>query len=134
MSKSTLSTQPPPRNSPRFGFSSISTSLGTLTLIATGSADFFMSLPTQFAIHSILPYASRKRARWDLNPGSPAPQASVLIQPRLRAPSARLLYSCNINADVKGKIINTLVKPKNNVLEEQTVKIVGFYLNQFCRS
>jgi predicted transcriptional regulator len=72
---------------------------------------------------------SNWRARWDLNPGSPAPQASVLIQPRLRAPSTRLLYSDNINADVKRKIINTLLKLKNNGLEEQTVKTVGFYLN-----
>jgi hypothetical protein len=56
------------------------------------------------------------RARRDLNPGSPAPQASVLIQPRLRAPSTRLLYSNNINADVKGKIINRLFKLKNNGL------------------
>jgi hypothetical protein len=30
-------------------------------------------------------------------------KASVLIQPRPRAPSTRLLYSDNINADVKGK-------------------------------
>jgi hypothetical protein len=29
------------------------------------------------------------------------PKASVLIQPRLRAPSTRLLYSGNINADLK---------------------------------
>jgi hypothetical protein len=67
-----------------------------------------------------------------LNPGSPAPQASVLIQPRLRAPSTRLLDSSNINADVKGKIINTLLKLKNNGLEEQTVKVVGFYLNHLA--
>ncbi len=67
-----------------------------------------------------------------MNPGSPASQASILIQPRLRAPSTRLLYSCNINADVKGKIINTLLKLKNNGLEEQTVKIVGFYLNNLA--
>jgi hypothetical protein len=44
-------------------------------------------------------------------------------------PRATLLYSDNINADVKGKIINTLLKLKNNGLEEQTVKIVGYYLN-----
>jgi len=67
-----------------------------------------------------------------LNPGSPAPQASVLIQPRLRAPSTRLLYSSNINADIKGRIINTLLKLKNNGLEEQTVKIVGYYLNHLA--
>jgi hypothetical protein len=42
--------------------------------------------------HASLSYLSRVvfarcswRARWDLNPGSLAPQASVLIQPRLRA-------------------------------------------------
>ena len=67
-----------------------------------------------------------------MNPGSPAPQASVLIQPRLRAPSTRLLYSDNINADVKGRIIKTLLKLKNNGLEERTVKIVGFYLNHLA--
>jgi hypothetical protein len=39
-------------------------------------------------------------------------ETSVLIQPRLRAPSTRLLYSNNINADVKGKIFNTLLKLK----------------------
>jgi hypothetical protein len=61
-----------------------------------------------------------------------SPKASVLIQPRLRAPSTRLLYSQNINADVKGEIINTLLKLKNNGLEEQTVKIVGFYLNHLA--
>jgi len=67
-----------------------------------------------------------------LNPGSPASQASILIQPRLRAPSTRLLYSSNINADVKGKIVNTLLKLKNNGLEEQTVKVIGFYLNHLA--
>jgi hypothetical protein len=55
---------------------------------------------------------SEWRARWDLNPGSSAPQADVLIQPRLRALRTRLLYSNNINADAKGKIINTLLKLK----------------------
>ena len=67
-----------------------------------------------------------------MNPGSPAPQASVLIQPRLRAPSTRLLYSENINPDVRGKIINTLLKLKNNGLEEQTVKVIGFYLKHLA--
>ena len=67
-----------------------------------------------------------------MNPGSPAPQASVLIQTRLRAPSTRLLYSENINPDVKGKIIGTLLKLKNNGLEEQTVKVIGFYMNHLA--
>jgi hypothetical protein len=48
-----------------------------------------------------------------------SPKTSVLIQPRLRAPSTRLLYSSNINADVKGKIINTLLKLKNNGLDSR---------------
>jgi len=59
-------------------------------------------------------------------------KASVLIQPRLRAPSTRLLYSSNINADVKGRIINTLLRLKNNGLEEQPVKIVSYYLNHLA--
>jgi hypothetical protein len=33
---------------------------------------------------------------------------------------------------VRGKIFNTLLKLKNNGLEEQTVKIVGYYLNQLA--
>ena len=32
----------------------------------------------------------QKWARWDLNPGSPAPQASVIIRTRLRAQTTRL--------------------------------------------
>ncbi len=34
------------------------------------------------------------RARWDLNPGPPAPQASVIIRTRLRAHTDRLRYYC----------------------------------------
>jgi hypothetical protein len=34
------------------------------------------------------------RARWDLNPGPPAPQASVIIRTRLRAHRDRLRYYC----------------------------------------
>ena len=56
----------------------------------------------------------------------------MLVQPRLRAPSTRLLYSSNINPDVKGRIVNTLLKLKNNGLEEQTVKIIGYYLNHLA--
>jgi hypothetical protein len=63
-----------------------------------------------------------------LNPGPPAPQAGVIIRTRLRAPTTRLLYSRNINPDVEGKIVNTLLKLKNNGVEDRTAKIVGFYL------
>jgi hypothetical protein len=66
------------------------------------------------------------RARWDLNPRYPAPQADVLIRTRLRAPDARLLYSQYLNANIEGKIINTLLKLKNNGLEEQTAKSARF--------
>jgi hypothetical protein len=41
-----------------------------------------------------------------------SPKTSVLIQPRLRAPSMRLLYSSNINADAKGRSISTLLRHK----------------------
>jgi hypothetical protein len=61
-----------------------------------------------------------------LNPGSPAPQASVLIRTRLRALLTRLVPS----PEVKGKILNTLLKLKNSGLEEQTVKVIGYYLTQ----
>ncbi len=30
---------------------------------------------------------------------------------------------------MEGKIVNTLLKLKNNGMEERTVKIIGFYLN-----
>ena len=56
----------------------------------------------------------------------------VLVQPRLRAPRMRLPYSNNINPDVKGKIFKTLLKIKNDGLEEQTVKIVGYCLNHLA--
>ena len=55
-----------------------------------------------------------------MNPGPPAPQAGVIIRTRLRAPTTRLLYSANINPDVEGKIANTLLKLKNNGMEERT--------------
>ena len=44
-----------------------------------------------------------KRARWDLNPGSPAPQASVLIQSRPRA----LFTGLRRKNNDKNPIINT---------------------------
>jgi hypothetical protein len=53
-----------------------------------------------------------KRARWDLNPGSPAPQASVLIQTRPRALSSGLRCFDAVN----GKIVTTLIKLKNTGL------------------
>ena len=46
------------------------------------------------------------RARWDLNPGSPAPQAGVIIRTRRRAQ----LFTQKI----EGRIVNTLLKLKNS--------------------
>src|SRR4030067_1798549 len=66
-------------------------------------------------------------------PQFPARQASVLILTRLRAPSTRLLHP-DINSETKGKIINTLFRLKNSGLEEQTVKIVGYYMNHIARN
>ena len=50
-----------------------------------------------------------ERARWDLNPRSPASQASVLIQPRLRAQNTGLRCSDYC----KGKILTALIKLEN---------------------
>jgi hypothetical protein len=50
------------------------------------------------------------RARWDLNPGPPAPQAGVIIRTRRRA--QRLFMPRNL----KGRIVNTLLKLKNSGL------------------
>ena len=71
-----------------------------------------------------------------MNPGSPAPQASVLIQsrasgtrtqgpdslPRLRAHTKGILH--------EGRIINTLLQMKNSGLAENTLKAVSQKLNQ----
>ena len=43
-----------------------------------------------------------------------SPKTSVLICTRLRAHSTRLLCSQNINADVEGRIVTTLLKLENN--------------------
>ena len=67
-----------------------------------------------------------------MNPRSPAPQASVLILARLRAHSTRLLYSGYLSPEIEGKVINTLVKLENNGLEEQPVRIIGYYLNHLA--
>ena len=43
--------------------------------------------------------------RWDLNPGSPAPQAGILDQARLRP-----LRVVQRPSEIEGKIVNTLIK------------------------
>jgi hypothetical protein len=62
-----------------------------------------------------------------LNPGPPAPQADVLILTRLRAHSTSLL-----RPETDGRILNTLIKLRSSGLEEQTVKIIGYYLKHIA--
>jgi hypothetical protein len=57
------------------------------------------------------------RARWDLNPGPPAPQAGVIIRTRRRAPTTGLY-----DKSTEETIINTLVKLKASGIQEGTLK------------
>jgi hypothetical protein len=52
-----------------------------------------------------------------LNPGPPAPQASVIIRTRLRAPTTRLY-----DKQIEEAIINTLVKLKVSGIQNGTLK------------
>jgi integrase len=71
-----------------------------------------------------------------LNPGSPAPQASVLIQPRLRA----RLDTCLTNVikpippQIEANIINTIIKLKSAGFEESTLKYTNYKLRQLARN
>ena len=53
--------------------------------------------------------------RWDLNPGSHAPQACILVQARRRPQSTKLGH-------IQGEITNTLIKLKASGLADSTVK------------
>jgi len=66
-----------------------------------------------------------RRARGDLNPGSPAPQASVLIRARLRALFTGLRR--------KEEIINTLIKLKASGLTEGTLRNISYSLAKLDR-
>jgi hypothetical protein len=80
------------------------------------------------------------RARRDLNPGSPAPQASVLIQSRSSgtriqddSPKPDTLTRLRAHTEGirhEGLIINTLLQMKNSGLAENTLKTVSQKLNQ----
>ena len=59
-----------------------------------------------------------------MNPGSPAPQAGVLIRTRLRAHQIGLRCS----EDIKGKIIITLIKLHNQGLDKKTLRNIDFQL------
>ena len=65
--------------------------------------------------------------RWDLNPGSPAPQAGILDQARLRPLTTRQRPSEGL--------INTLIKLKSLGKAESTLKAVSYrlsYLSRYC--
>jgi integrase len=65
------------------------------------------------------------RARGDLNPRSPASQASVLIRARRRAQTTGLRR--------KNEIINTLLKLKGSGLEEGTLRNISYCLTKLDR-
>src|SRR5208283_4807278 len=64
----------------------------------------------------------RWRARWDLNPGPPAPQAGVIIRTRRRAPYTGLCYK------YEPEIIKTLLTMQNNGLKQGTLRVVNYQL------
>ena len=70
------------------------------------------------------------RARGDLNPRSPAPQASVLIRTRLRAHSTGLRRK----NDNKNQIINTLLKLKASGLTEGTLRNISYTLKRISNN
>jgi len=84
--------------------------------------------------------ANRKRARWDLNPGSPAPQASVLIQTRCATPKTQgadtltRLRAHTQGIPHEGLIISTLIKMKNSGLSDNTITTVSHKLNQLAKN
>ena len=63
-----------------------------------------------------------KRARWDLNPGPPAPQAGVIIRTRRRAHNTGLCYK------YEPEIIKTLLTMQNNGLKQGTLRAVSYQL------
>jgi len=71
-----------------------------------------------------------------LNPGSPAPQASVLIQPRPRAHSdtglEKQINPISINAEQA--IINTIITLRNDGVTETTRKQINYKLRELARN
>ena len=64
-----------------------------------------------------------------MNPGSPAPQASVLILTRPRAQNTGL----RCFESIKGKIVTTLIKLKNRGLAEGTLRNISFNLKHLAK-
>jgi len=62
-----------------------------------------------------------------LNPGSPAPQASVLIHARLRA------QSIGLRSSIEAKILNTLIKLRAQGLSEGTLRNISFNLKHLAK-
>jgi hypothetical protein len=69
------------------------------------------------------------RARGDLNPRSPAPKASALIQTRLRAPSTGLRPKNN-----EELVLNTLIKLKGSGLSKGTLQNISYTLKRLNRA
>lgn len=65
-----------------------------------------------------------------MNPRSPASQASVLIQTRLRALSTGLGRKCNN----ENQIINTLLKLKASGLKDSTLKQINWILTRLSKN
>ena len=81
-----------------------------------------------------------ERARWDLNPGSPAPQASVLIQTshsEARMPPSDMVTRPRAHTQGikhEDRIINTLLEMKRRGLSENTLYTTSQKLNQLGRN
>jgi hypothetical protein len=71
-----------------------------------------------------------------LNPGSPAPQASVLIQPRLRAHSDTGLEKQINPIPIKTEqtIIDTIITLRNDGVTETTLKQINCKLGELARN
>jgi hypothetical protein len=68
------------------------------------------------------------RARWDLNPGPPAPQAGVIIRTRRQAP-----FMCPQKSE--GRVVNTLLELKNSGSKKARdgVKVSSFLVHVVAR-
>ena len=83
--------------------------------------------------------------RWDLNPGSPTPQAGILNQSRDAGTSIhdnspnpdiqaiRRPHGTSLRPSVEGRIVNTLIRLKGSGLAESTLKHVSWHLSHLAR-
>ena len=86
---------------------------------------------TPHSLPLIQNYFAERRLKWgrgDLNPGSPAPQAGILDQARLRP------HSTGHRPFLNGNIIKTLIKLKASGLSESTLEHVSYRLSVLDRN